>query len=84
MAVYRGVVKQNVIVLPEDVHLPDGLIVEVRLRKANEIQPATSPSKTSSSLPKWGGICADLGQAPSTEEIDAARQEEWANFRVRT
>ncbi|MBC6429421.1 hypothetical protein FM036_00460 [Nostoc sp. HG1] len=27
----------------------------------------------------WG-LCADLGNAPSAEEIDAARSEEWASF----
>jgi len=27
----------------------------------------------------WG-LCADLGAAPSAEEIDQARREEWANF----
>lgn len=27
----------------------------------------------------WG-LCADLGNAPSTEEIDIARSEEWASF----
>jgi hypothetical protein len=27
----------------------------------------------------WG-LCADLGPAPSAEEIDQARQEEWASF----
>lgn len=27
----------------------------------------------------WG-LCADLGSAPSAEEIDQARREEWANF----
>ncbi len=27
----------------------------------------------------WG-LCADLGQAPSASEIDAARSEEWAGF----
>jgi hypothetical protein len=26
------------------------------------------------------GLCADLGPAPSAEDIDRARQEEWANF----
>ncbi|MEH2242148.1 hypothetical protein [Nostoc sp.] len=26
----------------------------------------------------WG-LCADLGKAPSAEEIDAARSEEWAS-----
>ena len=27
----------------------------------------------------WG-LCADLGPAPSSEDIDQARREEWANF----
>ncbi len=27
----------------------------------------------------WG-LCADLGTAPSTEEIDLTRKEEWNNF----
>lgn len=27
----------------------------------------------------WG-LCTDLGQAPSADEIDEARREEWANF----
>ena len=26
------------------------------------------------------GLCADLGPAPSAEEIDQARREEWANI----
>ncbi len=26
------------------------------------------------------GLCADLGPAPSSEEIDEARRQEWANF----
>lgn len=25
-------------------------------------------------------LCADLGQAPSAEEMDAVRREEWADF----
>lgn len=25
-------------------------------------------------------LCADLGNAPSTEKVDVARSEEWANF----
>ncbi|MEH2225710.1 hypothetical protein [Nostoc sp.] len=27
----------------------------------------------------WG-LCADLGNAPSTEKVDVACSEEWANF----
>ena len=26
------------------------------------------------------GLCSDLGPAPSEEEIDEARRQEWANF----
>lgn len=26
------------------------------------------------------GLCADLGPAPSADDIDTARREEWANF----
>ena len=26
------------------------------------------------------GLCADLGQAPSADEIDITRREEWNNF----
>lgn len=26
------------------------------------------------------GLCSDLGPAPSTEDIDEARREMWANF----
>ena len=28
----------------------------------------------------WNGLCADLGSAPSAEEIDAMRSEAWADF----
>lgn len=28
----------------------------------------------------WRGLCADLGSAPTAEEIDEARREAWANF----
>ncbi len=31
MAVYHGVVKDNVVVLPEDARLPDGMTVEVHV-----------------------------------------------------
>jgi hypothetical protein len=31
MAIYRGVVQDNVVILPEDVQLPDGLVVEVNV-----------------------------------------------------
>jgi hypothetical protein len=31
-------------------------------------------------LLSWNGLWADLGSAPSAEEIDAMRSEAWANF----
>ena len=37
---------------------------------------ATQPAPRKS---LWG-LCADLGPAPSAEEIGQARREEWANF----
>jgi hypothetical protein len=36
MAVYYGVVRNNVVILPDDVRLPDGAPVEVRPRVVNE------------------------------------------------
>ncbi len=36
-----------------------------------------NPPTTRKSL--WG-LCADLGQAPTAAEINAARTQEWANF----
>jgi hypothetical protein len=42
-----------------------------------ERELATAQSAPRKSL--WG-LCADLGPAPSAEDIDQARQEEWANF----
>jgi hypothetical protein len=37
---------------------------------------AMHPTQSKSLL----GLCADLGPAPSAEEIDAARREVWAGF----
>lgn len=28
----------------------------------------------------WAGMCADLGPAPSAEDIDEVRREMWKNF----
>jgi hypothetical protein len=39
-------------------------------------EPAPEPASKRSLL----GIFADLGPAPSAEDIDEARREEWANF----
>jgi hypothetical protein len=37
-------------------------------------------SKPRRPLRSLRGLCADLGPAPSAEEIDEARREAWANF----
>lgn len=57
------------------------LVDKVRLieRVAPQIEQelATAQPRPRQSL---YGLCADLGPAPSAEEIDTARSEEWANF----
>ena len=39
MQVYEGIVKDRVVLLPEDVHLDEGLRVEVRIPEAGEEAP---------------------------------------------
>lgn len=39
MPVYRGIAKDNVVVLPEGVHLDEGLIVEVRIPPVGAKRP---------------------------------------------
>lgn len=46
MAVYRGVVKGNVVVLPDDVQLVDGLPVEVHVAQQSLEQPARDERET--------------------------------------
>ncbi|MHC5718409.1 MAG: hypothetical protein ACYTX0_41610 [Nostoc sp.] len=55
-----------------------------KVRLIEQIAPNIERELTDklSTLPRqslWG-LCADLGNAPSTEEIDLARSQEWANF----
>jgi hypothetical protein len=45
---------------------------------APDIEPE-SMNKHEARKSLWG-LCADLGQAPSADDIDASRKEEWANF----
>lgn len=43
------------------------------------VQEAEAPAPTT--IPRgFIGLCADLGPAPSAEEIDEARREMWAGF----
>lgn len=51
------------------------LIERVAVDIEGELMP--TPSTPRKSL--WG-LCADLGPAPSAEDIDEARREEWLNL----
>ena len=57
------------------------LVDKVRLieQMAPEIERELVKNTTSPRRSLWG-LCADLGTAPSTEEIDEARREAWGNF----
>ncbi len=46
MAIYRGIVKDNVVVLPDDIQLMDGLIVEVHVTRQNLEQPVRDERET--------------------------------------
>lgn len=50
------------------------LIEQITLDIKREAAAPLAPRKS-----LWG-LCANLGPAPSAEEIDQARREEWANF----
>ena len=39
MQVYEGIVKDRVVLLPEDVHLDEGMRVEIRIREAGQGSP---------------------------------------------
>jgi hypothetical protein len=54
-----------------------------RLRLIERILPDFQVALTNvNPMPKRSlyGLCADLGSAPSAEDIDEMRQEAWANF----
>jgi hypothetical protein len=44
------------------------------------LRPVPAPSAVSPAGRSILGLCADLGKAPSAEEIDEARREMWAKF----
>lgn len=56
-------------------------VEKIRLIKriAPEIERELLTVKPTPRKSLWG-LCADLGQAPSTDQIDRARSEAWANF----
>jgi hypothetical protein len=52
-------------------------VIAAALPEAEHELPPVSEARPLRSLL---GLCADLGPAPSAEEIDEARREAWANF----
>ncbi len=73
----RSVTLEDVLTLAKKLKAPD----KVRLieRLAPDIERELVIDKPASCKSLWG-LCADLGPAPSAEEINKARREEWANF----
>ncbi len=70
--------------LKEVIKLAKQLSTVDKVRLIQQIAPdiereLTDQSSIVKSKSSWG-LCADLGKAPSTEEIDAACSEEWASF----
>jgi hypothetical protein len=70
--------------LQEVIKLAKQLSTVDKVRLIQQIAPDIEQELTDklSTVPRqslWG-LCADLGKAPSTEEIDLARSEEWASF----
>ncbi len=53
-----------------------------RLRVVSQVLPELERELPVRPQPRKSlrGLCADLGPAPSAEEIDQARREAWANF----
>ncbi len=54
-------------------------LIEQIAPQLEQVLAATSPPKRVPIQDLWG-LCMPLGPAPSAEEIDAARQDAWANF----
>jgi hypothetical protein len=53
-----------------------------RLRVVSQVLPELEQELPVGPRPRKSlrGLCADLGPAPSAEEIDQARREAWASF----
>ena len=66
--------------LAQRLSLVDQLKLIARLGTAMEQALGKSESPEKSSRPYLYGALADLGPAPSSEDIDEIRREMWANF----
>jgi hypothetical protein len=69
--------------LQEVVNLVKQLSLVDKVRLIKQVVPEIEKELiANSSTPRqslWG-LCADLGKAPSADEIDQVRREEWASF----
>lgn len=72
----RLVTVEQVITLIRQLPPRDQLRVVAQILPELERAIPTTPQPRKSLL----GLCADLGPAPSAEEIDEARREAWADF----
>jgi hypothetical protein len=72
----KGVTFDDVLALAKQLGAKDKVRLIERLAPDIERELVAVNSRPRKSL--WG-LCADLGKAPSSQEIDKARREEWAN-----
>ncbi len=73
----KAVTLEEVLTLAKQLTTPDKVRLIERLAPEIERELLAAQPKRRRSL--WG-LCADLGTAPSAEEIDEARREAWASF----
>jgi len=66
MSVYYGVVKDRVVVLPENVHLAEGLIVEVWLPRRKRSQPVLPEDTFRQKLLEFG-LLSEIKRPSSSE-----------------
>ncbi len=74
---------EKTITLGEILDLVAQLSVVDKVRLIERVAPQIEKElsvKQSTPRKSLRGLCADLGPAPSAEEIDEVRREEWANF----
>jgi hypothetical protein len=76
---------ENVIFLDQVTTLALRLSPVDKVRLIERLAPHLERDLIASTRPSAGsrslyGLCADLGPAPSAEEIDQARREAWADF----
>lgn len=76
MQVYHGIVRDNVVVLPKDVHLQDGTEVEVRAvgsKGKESVEPGESPRQVLKRRLREAGLVLqfkDISQATKDEDFE--------------